>query len=172
MESKTAEAPHGRPPVDQPNFSFFILLDQYIAIQNLLMVRMQEINYQQVRLLMPGGQVNYYSKRAGKSELSSQEMLVLAAELEMPAASSVIQELISCRNKLHQSLTDTGPAMIRDVSLDTQTTRHLIRLRLKSADRWKNADLVVVLEALKAIHGKVTGLLNLPDAYKTGSFPE
>lgn len=143
------------------DFSFYTLLDQYIAIQNLLMVRMAEINYQQVAQSMRGGAVNYYKKRAGKGELSSSEMVVLANLLEMSAALGVIQDLIDNRRRLHELLRATPPQLIRAALSDQLTAQNILKLRVKSPDRWRNDDLLLVLDTLKAIRESLLGLLNV-----------
>jgi hypothetical protein len=149
-----------RPAAENPApMSFYTLFDQYIAVQSLLTVRMAEINYQQVAQAMRGGAVNYYNKRAGLGELSSAEMLVLANMLEMQPALLVIQELIDNRQRLYGLLKATPASLIRVAVPDQSTAQRIIKLRSKSPDRWKNHDLLLLLDTLKAIDESIRDLL-------------
>ncbi len=165
------EATQPGPAEETPaNFSFYTLLDQYIAIQNLLMVRMAEISYRQVAQSMRGGAVNFYKKRAGQGELSSSELVVLANLLEMPAALVVIHDLIYNRRRLHELLRATPPQLIRAALSDQSTAQNIVKLRVKSPDRWRNDDLLLVLDTMKAIRESLLGLLNV--RYSRAALPE
>jgi len=138
------------------------LLEQYQAIQQLLLVKLQGKRFSHVQPFWADSQASYYNKRGGRRPFTFKNVIDLLRGLHMEDELAVVLLLADCRAYIWKQLQAMPPGMIKSLPIDEPLITQLLLVRVREETSWELGDLQFLLLVLTQLQGQVQYLLDLP----------
>ena len=138
------------------------LLNQYQAIQQLLLVKLEKKRFALVQPFWADSQASYYNKRGGRRSFTFNNVVDLLRGLQMEDELAVVMLLADCRAYLWTYFQAMPPSMIKSLPLDEQLIAQLLLVRVRQETSWELGDLQFLVQVLTQLQGQVQYLLDLP----------
>ena len=138
------------------------LLEQYQAIQQLLLVRLEDKPYSDVQPFWADSPASFYNKRGGRRSFTFKDVIDLLRGLHMEDELAVVTLLAECRSYIWKQLQAMPPGMIKSLPLDERLITQLLLVRVRDETSWELVDLQFLLQVLTQLQGQVQYLLDLP----------
>ena len=139
------------------------LLDQYQAIQQLLLVKLEGTSFSEVEPYWADSPASFYNKRGGRRPFTFKDVGDLLRALKMEDELIVVNFFGECRAYLWKQLQAVPPILIKGLPLENRLITQLLLIRARDVTSWDLSDMQFLLEVLTQLQGQVQYLLALPD---------
>ena len=143
-------------------YSFDTLLDRYQAIQQVLLVTLQDKKFIDVVDFWGDSSASYYNKRTGRRPFTYKDVKSLLTGLNMTEELAVVNLLGQCRQHLWEILQTSTPGKIKALPLSDDIINRLLLLQARKVENWEPEDIQLILSALGHLYEQIEYVLDLP----------
>lgn len=138
------------------------LLEQYQAIQQLLLVKLANERFSYVQPFWADSMASYYNKRGGRRPFTFKDVVDLLRGLHMEDELAAVELLAECRAYLWKQFQAMSPSMIKSLPLDETVITQLLLVRVRDETSWELVDLQFLQQVLTQLQGQIQYLQELP----------